>query len=105
MIGMLTPKEEGDVVNHPDHYTEGGVEAIDVLEAKMSPMEFRAYLYGSVLKYVLRCKYKGKELEDLRKAMWYLNKLVGKHVAPQNKRSDMSVDCPGFFLDGDHDDP
>lgn len=88
-----------DVVNHPDHYTEGGIEAIDVLEAKMSPMEFRAYLYGAALKYLLRCKYKGKEVEDLNKAVWYLNKLVGKYEAVTKD----NVDCPGFFLDGDHD--
>lgn len=90
-----------DVVNHPEHYTEGGIEAIDVLEAKMSPEEFRAYLYGAILKYLLRCKYKGKELEDLRKALWYLNKLVGKHEeAHQKKTSDFSVDCPGFSIRG-----
>lgn len=71
-----------DAVFSPPHYTQGGLEVIDIMEAKMSPDDFRAYLYGNVLKYLLRCKYKGKEVEDLRKALWYLGRLVSNHEDP-----------------------
>jgi hypothetical protein len=65
-----------DMVNSPGHYTEGNMEAIDVLAAKLTPDQYQGYLQGSVLKYVLRSNYKGKRSEDMKKAQWYLNTLV-----------------------------
>jgi len=70
--GSINP----DMVNSPDHYTEGSMEAINVMEAKLTQEQYRGYLQGAVLKYLLRCNYKGKRIEDLSKAQWYLNKLV-----------------------------
>tara|TARA_R100001443_G_scaffold112577_1_gene126177 strand:+ start:98 stop:328 length:231 start_codon:yes stop_codon:yes gene_type:complete len=66
-----------DPVNHPAHYTaDGGIECIDAIEATLTPEEFRGYLRGQVIKYVWRCNYKGKRLEDLEKAEWYLKKYI-----------------------------
>ena len=65
-----------DMVNSPDHYTHNGIEAIDVIEAKLTLGQFQGYLQGSVMKYLLRSNYKGKRDEDLKKAQWYLNTLV-----------------------------
>jgi hypothetical protein len=65
-----------DMVNSPDHYTEGSMEAINVMEAKLTQEQYQGYLQGSVMKYLLRSNYKGKRDEDLKKAQWYLNKLV-----------------------------
>ena len=62
--------------NNPDHYTHNGIEAIDVIEAKLTDEQFQGYLQGSVMKYLLRSNYKGKRNEDLKKAQWYLNCLV-----------------------------
>ena len=65
-----------DTVNHPPHYMKGGIETVDVIRAKMSPDRFQGYLMGNVLKYLLRCEYKNKRVEDIKKAQFYLNALV-----------------------------
>ena len=69
-----------DVVEQPKHYNTGKVECIEAIEESMSPEEFKGYLKGNVLKYVWRYRYKGKPVEDLRKARWYLEALI-KHEA------------------------
>lgn len=65
-----------DPVNSPDHYTSGGIETIAYLQAKLTPEEFRGYMKGNVLKYLSRSGKKSDEVEDLKKAQWYLNKLI-----------------------------
>lgn len=65
----------GDNVNHPSHYTQGGIECIDAIQASMSNEAFCGYLKGNVQKYMWRYENKGG-LESLHKAQWYLNKLV-----------------------------
>ena len=67
---------DSDMVNSPDHYTHNGIEAINVIEAKLTGEQYEGYLQGSVMKYLLRSNYKGKRNEDLKKAQWYLNTLV-----------------------------
>ena len=62
-----------DVVNHPSHYTFGTIEVIDVIEDWQ--LEFHV---GNVMKYIARAKHKGRELEDLKKAQWYLNRKVAQ---------------------------
>ena len=64
-----------DNVNHPEHYTSGGIECIDAIEAALTPEEFRGFLKGNVLKYTWRERMKAG-VESLQKAEWYLNKLV-----------------------------
>lgn len=65
-----------DTVNKPVHYNNGKVECIEAIDASMTEVEFRGYLKGNVLKYVWRYLYKGKPLEDLKKARWYLDRLI-----------------------------
>lgn len=68
-----------DNINHPDHYTSGGIETIDFIEDK--ELNFNL---GNVVKYVSRCgkkKSKGKSmddkaLEDLKKAQWYITREI-----------------------------
>jgi len=67
--------KKNDEVNSPKHYT-GDIECIDAIEATLTPEEFYGYLRGQVIKYVWRCNYKGKRLEDLEKAEWYLKKYI-----------------------------
>lgn len=67
-----------DMVNHPSHYKQGGIESLDVIEAKLTPEQFNGYLLGNVMKYALRCNYKGALKQDLGKCEFYLNKLVDK---------------------------
>ena len=74
---MLKRKEKNidghleDVVNHPKHYTFGTIEVIDVIEDWK--LEFHL---GNTVKYIARAKHKGNELEDLKKAQWYLNRKI-----------------------------
>ena len=69
-----------DMVNHPDHYmSETGLEAIDVIEAFTFDLTgIEAVCTGNALKYLCRWKKKNG-LQDLKKAEWYLNRLI-KHV-------------------------
>lgn len=71
-------QEEHDPVNHPSHYNQFGIECLDAIEASMTPVEFRGYLKGNCQKYIWRYVYKGKPVEDLKKAAFYLNKLIEK---------------------------
>jgi len=64
-----------DAVNHPSHYTTGGIECIDYIQEKLTPEEFRGYIKGNVIKYLTREQHKNGD-EDIRKAQWYLNRLA-----------------------------
>lgn len=66
-----------DPVNSPEHYKMGGIETIAFIEAKLSNDEYKGYLKGNIIKYLSRATKKGNESQDYRKAMWYLEKLVG----------------------------
>ena len=59
-----------DSVNHPSHYTQyKGLEVIDLTEQ----MNFNR---GNAIKYIARAEFKGNELEDLKKAAWYINREI-----------------------------
>jgi len=62
-----------DPVNHPSHYTAYPVEVIDIIRAALGPESFKAYCFGSEIKYRMRAGLKGKDKaqEDLAKAMMY----------------------------------
>lgn len=63
-----------DVVNHPIHYTDGRIEVIEFIEDKQF-----GYHLGNAVKYISRAGKKdpAKEIEDLQKAIWYIN----RHIA------------------------
>ena len=71
--------KELDLINNPSHYNTGDNECIEAIQASMTTRQFQGYLKGNVMKYVWRHEYKGKMLDDLRKARWYLNKLIETH--------------------------
>ena len=73
---MEEKEMQNDNVNHPSHYTSGEIECIDAIKASMTPEEFRGFLKGNSMKYIWRYRQKGKPIEDLRKAEWYLKKLI-----------------------------
>jgi len=72
---MLDDEEE-DAVNSPDHYNTGNIECIEAIEESMSSVAFKGYLKGNCMKYLWRYDYKGKQVEDLEKAGWYLRRLT-----------------------------
>jgi hypothetical protein len=65
-----------DMVNSPPHYTAGGIETIDFMEAKASQEEFCGHLRLTAIKYLSRGPYKEDALEDYKKARWYLDRLI-----------------------------
>jgi hypothetical protein len=67
----MTVSATPDLVNQPPHYTAGGIETIDFIEAKKLN-----YNLGNVIKYLTRADHKGNKLEDLRKAQWYLTREI-----------------------------
>ena len=67
-------EDKQDMVNHPIHYNKAGIETIDALEAMLTN-GFDYYLQGNIIKYIWRYRYKNG-VEDLKKAQWYLNKLI-----------------------------
>jgi hypothetical protein len=75
-ITMEEPEANVDMVNHPPHYTVGGIETIDYIQAKLTPEEFRGYLKGNALKYASRTGHKGNPEEDLGKMLWYSERLL-----------------------------
>jgi hypothetical protein len=65
-----------DSVNHPSHYKVGGIETIEYMKAKATPEEFKGHLRLTAIKYLSRTGYKDDALQDLKKAQWYLNRLI-----------------------------
>jgi hypothetical protein len=63
-----------DMVNHPPHYTTGKIEVLDFILDKFAD----DYLLGQVCKYISRARHKGSELEDLRKAEFYLKRRIAE---------------------------
>ena len=63
-----------DVVNSPSHYNQAGIECIEAIAAATDD-GFEYYLQGNIIKYIWRYRYKNG-IEDLKKAQWYLNKLI-----------------------------
>ena len=63
----------GDMINHPSHYTDGKIEVIEFIEDKNLN-----YHKGNAIKYICRAGKKDpqKEIEDLQKAIWYINREI-----------------------------
>lgn len=74
---------QGDAVNSPDHYNNGEIECIDYLKDNMSWEGYTGYLEGNCKKYMHRWRHKKKPLEDLKKASWYLNRLISELEGPE----------------------
>lgn len=75
----MEPTKPGhDPVNHPQHYTShpSGVEVITITEHE-------SFNIGNVIKYTLRAKHKGNEIQDLRKAQWYLTREIARLESAQ----------------------
>lgn len=68
--------EENDTIKHPPHYMQGTMECIDAIEGLGLPFH-----EAQILKYIVRWRYKGG-VNDLKKARWYLDRLIGKTVKP-----------------------
>ena len=70
-VKIVKSEIKKEKVKHPDHYNEhlSGVECIDIVE-------WMTFNLGNAVKYVWRAPYKGNQIEDLRKAAWYINREI-----------------------------
>lgn len=75
-----------DIINHPYHYTFGKIEVIDVLEDWGL-----GFHLGNVVKYIARSSYKGKFLEDLKKARWYLDRKIELEERNDSNRKEKRI--------------
>lgn len=75
-----------DPVNHPPHYTQGGIECIDAIKAAVTGLEgVEAVCIGNAIKYLWRWKQKNGA-EDLKKARWYIERLIKEVEDCENER-------------------
>ena len=71
---MKKAGQANDNVNHPLHYNQAGIECLDAIAAATSD-GYEYYLQGNIIKYLWRYRYKNG-IEDLKKAQFYLDKLI-----------------------------
>lgn len=81
MAGDLELDSTDETVNHPKHYNQG-IEAIEIIESWN--LDFNA---GNVIKYLLRAPHKGNTLDDLKKALWYLNRVIENYERANQNRA------------------
>lgn len=79
-------------INHPPHYTKGGIEAIDVIEAWN--LDFHL---GNALKYIARAGRKGDAREDIEKAVWYLERWL--KTGSEDKEKPVATPVPSGGVD------
>ena len=78
------PKNKPDSVNHPSHYETGKFECIEVMEEALGRDVVKGFCIGNAFKYLYRAKRKNG-LEDLKKAQWYLNRVISMEDADNTK--------------------
>lgn len=74
-VTTMKDMKDHDPVNNPSHYGQGKIEAIEYIEDFLTKEEYIGFLRGNIAKYLHRWPYKG-QAEDLKKAQWYLNRLI-----------------------------
>lgn len=85
MPEVKPPKQ--DNVNHPSHYETGKFECIEVMQEAIGVEDVKGFCICNAFKYIYRCCHKHKSpLEDVKKAIWYLNKFVELEEQDESKR-------------------
>lgn len=83
-------QKQQDFINKPDHYHKGGFDIYEIMQAKMSPEEYRGFCKGNVLKYLLREDLKGG-VEDIKKLRFNADRLIenmeGITYVPEYKKA------------------
>ena len=71
---VMKKVQDGEMVNHPDHYQgNGGMEVIDIIENYDL-----GFSLGNAIKYILRADNKGNRKQDLKKAIWYIQREIDR---------------------------
>lgn len=81
-IDLQDLMKETNSVDHPNHYNSGKIEVIDFIEEQKL-----GFCLGNVVKYISRAAHKGKYLEDLKKAKWYLEREISREEKEINSAS------------------
>lgn len=66
-----------DPINHPPHYSAGGRNGIECIQVT----EHMNFNMGNAVKYIWRADYKGEPIQDLRKALWYIEREIKRREA------------------------
>lgn len=76
-----------DPVNHPSHYTSGKFEVIDIIQDQLGLEGMGNFCLGNAIKYICRAgkKDKAKTIQDLEKAVWYLNHYIDEVKASKSE--------------------
>lgn len=69
-------EDDDSNINSPSHYTYGGIETIDIIKSNLTKEEYIGFLKGNLIEYVTKVWKKGSEVEDYKKAIWYLSRLI-----------------------------
>lgn len=77
-----------DMVNHPAHYETNGIECIDAMVASQGAEAVRNYCVCNAFKYIWRHQHKGKSVEDIQKAIWYLNRYLDLYEQKDELKAD-----------------
>lgn len=96
-----------DMVQHPQHYNQGGIECIDAIKAAtVGKTGIEAFCVGNAIKYLFRYENKNG-LEDVKKAQWYINRLI-QELEEKKENNDLHnldidtgycLDCANFNID------
>ena len=81
-----------DAVNHPEHYETNGIECIDAMIASQGKDSTREFCLCNAFKYIWRNKHKKSSVEDIKKAVWYLEKFLQLSDDKAYIRVDFDVD-------------
>lgn len=85
-----------DVVNHPAHYESGNFECIEVMEETQGAEAVKSFCLCNAFKYLYRHKSKNGD-EDIKKAIWYLNKYLDLSKSEEVRRSTRVADCMALY--------
>ena len=89
-----------DEINNPPHYTQGRIEVIEFIEDQKF-----GYHAGNAIKYISRYRHKGTPEKDIRKAIWYLNRLLLEVLCEGSNTgdcvdADSGIDMPtAYYVD------
>lgn len=82
--GVPSSDEPQDAIN-PSHYKHNGIETIDYMKAVSTEEEFKGHLRLTAIKYISRLGKKDCPKQEIKKAIWYLNKLLEQYEAENNE--------------------
>lgn len=94
-----------DMINHPQHYNQGGIECIDAIKAAtVGKTGIQAFCVGNAIKYLWRYEEKNG-LQDVEKAKWYIERLIQELYGQPQKKPDDYQGCAHceYFADDLYD--